>query len=82
MRVAAERNALQADKIDTGLIVTDQQEASGVAFIFLTDDDNAIVVASGANMQVGLDRVQLSNIFEAIAQAAVVSTTFTLGPGW
>jgi len=63
-------NALQADKIDTGLIVTDKQEASGVAFIFLTSDgDNAIVVASGANMQVGLDRVQLSNIFEAIAQA-------------
>ena len=62
-------NALQADKIDTGLIVTDKQEASGVAFIFLTDDDNAIVVSSGANMQVGLDRVQLSNIFEAIAQA-------------
>ena len=63
-------NALQADKIDTGLIVTDKQEASGVAFIFLTHDgDNAIVVASGANMQVGLDRVQLSNIFEAIAQA-------------
>ena len=63
-------NALQADKIDTGLIVTDQQQASGVAFIFLTGDgDNAIVVASGANMQVGLDRVQLSNIFEAIAQA-------------
>jgi len=63
-------NALQADKIDTGLIVTDKQEASGVAFIFLTrDGDNAIVVASGANMQVGLDRVQLSNIFEAIAQA-------------
>ncbi len=63
-------NALQADKIDTGLVVTDKQEASGVAFIFLTSDgDNAIVVASGANMQVGLDRVQLSNIFEAIAQA-------------
>lgn len=63
-------NALQADKIDTGLTVTDQQQASGVAFIFLTGDgDNAIVVASGANMQVGLDRVQLSNIFEAIAQA-------------
>ncbi len=62
--------ALQADKVDTGLIVVDQQEASGVAFIFLAPNgDNAIIVASGANMRVGLDRVQLTNIFEAISQA-------------
>src|SRR5436305_10974832 len=34
--------ALQADKVDTGLIVVDQQEASGVAFIFLAPNgDNA-----------------------------------------
>src|SRR5713226_7369276 len=63
-------NALRMDKVDTGLIVTDSQEASGVAFIFLNPDgDNAIVVASGANMCVGQDHVQLTNIFEAIAQA-------------
>ncbi|HEY6286924.1 MAG TPA: ribokinase [Ktedonobacteraceae bacterium] len=63
-------DALMADKIDTGLIIVDQQEASGVAFIFLTPDgDNAIIVASGANMRVGQDREQLTNIFEAIAQA-------------
>jgi ribokinase len=63
-------NSLQADRIDTGLIVVDQVEASGVAFIFLTTDgDNAIVVASGANMRVGQDQAQTSNIFEAIAQA-------------
>jgi ribokinase len=62
--------ALMADKIDTGLVAIDQQEASGVAFIFLTPDgDNAIIVASGANMCVGQDRVQLANIFEAIARA-------------
>lgn len=62
--------ALQADKIDTGLVVIDQQEASGVAFIFLAPDgENAIIVASGANMRVGQDREQLTNIFEAIAQA-------------
>lgn len=62
--------ALQADKVDTRLIVTDEQEATGVAFIFLVPaGDNAIVVASGANMRVGADRAQLSNIFEAIAQA-------------
>ena len=62
--------ALMADKIDTGLVAIDEQEASGVAFIFLTPDgDNAIIVASGANMCVGQDRVQLANIFEAIARA-------------
>ncbi len=62
--------ALMADKIDTGLIAIDQQEASGTAFIFLSPDgENAIIVASGANMRVGQDRVQLTNIFEAIPQA-------------
>lgn len=62
--------ALQANKVDTGLVVTDQQEASGVAFILLTSGgDNAIVVAAGANGRVGQDRAQLSDIFEAIAQA-------------
>lgn len=62
--------SLQANKINTGMIVTDQQEASGVAFIFLTSDgNNAIVVAAGANMRVGLDQVQLSKILEAIPQA-------------
>ena len=62
--------ALLADKINTGLIAIDQQEASGTAFIFLTPDgENAIIVASGANMRVGQDRVQLANIFEAISQA-------------
>jgi ribokinase len=62
--------ALMADKIDTGLVAVDQHEASGVAFIFLTPDgDNAIIVASGANMCVGQDQVQIANIFEAIARA-------------
>ncbi len=62
--------ALLVDKIDTGLIAIDQQEASGTAFIFLSPDgENAIIVASGANMRVGQDRVQLTNIFEAIARA-------------
>jgi ribokinase len=63
-------NSLQADNVDTGLIVVDQEEASGVAFIFLAPDgDNAIVVASGANMRVGQDQLQTSNLFEVIAQA-------------
>ncbi len=62
--------ALLADNVDTGLVVIDHQEASGVAFIFLTPDgDNAIIVASGANMRIGQDREQLTNISEAISQA-------------
>lgn len=62
--------SLQADHVDTNLIVVDKEEASGVAFIFLDPDgDNAIVVASGANMRVGQDQVQTRNIFEAITQA-------------
>jgi ribokinase len=62
--------ALLADKINTRLIAIDQQEASGTAFIFLSPNgENAIIVASGANMRVGQDRMQLTNIFEAIARA-------------
>ncbi len=63
-------DALEVDQIDTGLITIDQQEATGVAFIFLTPGgDNAIIVASGANMSVGQDREQLTHIFETIPQA-------------
>jgi ribokinase len=63
-------DALTVDQIDTGLINIDQQEATGVAFIFLTPNgDNAIIVASGANMSVGRDREQLATILEAITRA-------------
>jgi ribokinase len=68
-------DALTVDQIDTGLIAIDQHEATGVAFIFLTPDgDNAIIVASGANMSVGQDLEQLANIFGAItlSQALVL----------
>src|SRR5574340_775621 len=58
-------DALKTDQIDTGLITIDQQEATGVAFIFLTPDgDNAIIVASGANMRVGKDQEQLVNVLK------------------
>jgi ribokinase len=64
------RSSLQSDNVDTSLIVVDQEEASGVAFIFLAPDgNNAIVVAAGANMRVGQDPAQTSTIFKAIAQA-------------
>ncbi len=62
--------SLQSDDVDTALITVDQKEASGVAFIFLSSaGDNAIVVASGANMQVGNDEQQNAAISSAIAQA-------------
>ena len=74
--------ALQADHVDTQLIVTDAEETSGVAFIFLTPDgDNSIVVASGANMRVGLDAAQLSTILAALRQvrALVLQLEIPLG---
>jgi len=63
-------SALHADQIDTDLVVVDSEEASGVAFIFLTaDGDNSIVVASGANMRVGRDELHMAAILQAIPQA-------------
>jgi ribokinase len=62
--------ALQAAGVDTSLVAVDEQEASGVAFIFLVPQgENAIVVASGANMRVGADAEQMQRIFAAIPQA-------------
>ncbi|HEU5374545.1 MAG TPA: ribokinase [Ktedonobacteraceae bacterium] len=59
--------ALQADLIDTSLVLVDSQEASGVALIFLGPaGDNAIVVASGANMHVGDDQEQMARIGAAL----------------
>ena len=61
--------SLQTDGVDTSLIVVDEHEASGVAFIFLSPQgDNAIVVASGANMRVGADVAQMQQINAALAQ--------------
>lgn len=55
--------ALQDDHVQTDLIVVDQEESSGVALIFLgPDGNNAIVVASGANMRVGQEQSQLEQI--------------------
>jgi ribokinase len=62
--------ALQADQVDTSLIVVDEQEASGVALIFLTPKgENAIVVASGANGRVGEDQDQMQRILAALSTA-------------
>jgi ribokinase len=65
--------ALQADRIDTSLVVVDSEEASGVAFIFLTaSGENSIIVASGANMRVGLDQDQLAAIHAELRQASAL----------
>ncbi len=65
--------ALQADAIDTSLIVKDPQEASGTAFIFsVPDGDNAIVVSPGANARVGQDEEQMARIFAALQQASAL----------
>jgi ribokinase len=65
--------ALQADGVDTQLVVVDDQEASGTAFIFLLPDrDNAIVVAAGANMRVGEDARQLEYIQKAIPRSSAL----------
>lgn len=73
--------ALHTDAIDTRLVLVDQEEASGVAFIFLSPDgDNAIVVASGANMQLGNDEEQMTNIRATLphAQALVLQLEIPL----
>lgn len=62
--------ALQESQVDTDLMVVDQEEASGVAFIFLSPDgDNAIVVSAGANSQVGRDEAQNAAIDAVLAGA-------------
>lgn len=63
-------SALQADNVNTELMVVDSTEASGTAFIFLTPGgDNAIVVAAGTNMRVGADTQQNTRISQALHQA-------------
>jgi ribokinase len=62
--------SLQTNGIDTQLVVTDEAEPTGVALIFLTrEGENAIIVASGANMAIGNDKQQLAQIFAALPQA-------------
>jgi ribokinase len=60
--------ALRTNGVNIDLCVQDQEAASGVAFIFLTEHDNAIVVASGANASVGLDQEQYARILATLPQ--------------
>lgn len=65
--------ALQADTIDTHLIVEETTESSGTAFIFLSPQgDNAIVVSAGANMRVGQDPDHLQHIVQMMPQASTL----------
>lgn len=62
--------ALQVDRVDSSLVTVDQDESSGVAFIFLgPSGENSIIVAAGANMRVGQDRVQFEAILAALRRA-------------
>lgn len=66
-------DSLRANAVETTLIAIDGQEASGVAFIFLTPaGNNAIVVASGANSRLGEEPGQMQAILAAITQASAV----------
>jgi len=65
--------ALQADAIDTDLVIKDVKESSGTAFIFLSPQgDNAIVVSAGANMRVGHDTGHFQRIVQAMRQASTL----------
>jgi len=65
--------ALQTDSIDTDLVMTDTEESSGTAFIFLSPQgDNAIVVSAGANMRVGHDPNHFQRIVQAMHQASTL----------
>ncbi len=66
-------SSLQADKVDIRLMRIDQEESTGVGLIFLLPEgDNAIVVASGANMRVGLEQEELADILEALGHTSTL----------
>jgi ribokinase len=59
--------ALQTDGVQTTLLTVDEQEATGVALIFLLPQgDNAIVVVSGAHGRVGEDEKQMQHILATL----------------
>nr|BBH92844.1 ribokinase [Thermogemmatispora argillosa] len=64
--------ALQSTGVSTELVAVDEEEASGTAFIFLVAQDNAIIVAAGANGRVGSDASHLAQIEEALRRASAL----------
>jgi ribokinase len=65
--------ALRTAEVDHRLVEVDEEQASGTAFIFLVPEgENAIIVAPGANMQVGADHAHLERIEQALAAASAL----------
>jgi ribokinase len=64
--------ALQSAGVSTELVAVDEEEASGTAFIFLVEQDNAIIVAAGANSRLGHDPKHLAGIEEALGRASAL----------
>jgi ribokinase len=60
---------LRREGIDSELVIIDEQEASGTAFIVLEPGENMIVVAGGANMRVGEDEQEMQNLLAALPAA-------------
>src|SRR5258708_27712139 len=59
--------ALQTDGVQTTLLTVDEQEATGVALIFLLPKGvNATVVVSGANGRVGEEEKQMRHILATL----------------
>jgi len=65
--------ALQSATVNTDLVVVDQEDSSGVAFILLgPNGDNAIIVAPGANAHMGRDSTHIARIFAAMEHTTAV----------
>jgi ribokinase len=75
------QQALQTDGVQTTLLTVDEQEATGVALIFLLPQgDNAIAVIPGANGHVGADEEQMQRILATLphVQALVLQLEIPL----
>jgi ribokinase len=67
------REALEVDGINTDLLVSDTESASGIAFIFLNPEkENAILLSPGANARVGKDTEQHKRILEALDRTQIL----------
>ena len=73
--------ALQTDGVQTTLLTVDEQEATGVALIFLLPQgDNAIVVVSGANGRVGEDEKQMQHILATLPHVQALILQLEIPP--
>ena len=63
---------LRNNGVNIDLFFLDIQAATGTAFIFLVDHDNAIVVSAGANANVGLDKEQYTRILNTLKEVQML----------